>query len=129
MQLHRIGVVTTPPLSLCCLDYTIIYSSIYFITTFRGLNPGPPATVAGITKQRSCCVVFESPVPLPILRLAMEYEFLGCVYAVCHHKYHQVVVSNKLLTVGSNNQFEGLDGGNVGAPGGKQYHSLEINYT
>jgi hypothetical protein len=35
MQLHRIGAVPIlPPIfSLCCLDYTIIYSSLSFITT------------------------------------------------------------------------------------------------
>jgi hypothetical protein len=55
MQLYRIGAVPIlPPLfSLCCLDYAIIYSSLYFITT--GYEPKPNLQ----TKQKP--YFFKSP--------------------------------------------------------------------
>jgi hypothetical protein len=37
------------------------------------------------------------------------------------------VVSNEVLMVGIINHCQELDCGKMGAPGGMQYHSLEIN--
>jgi hypothetical protein len=53
MQLHRIGVVPIlPPFSLCCLDYTIIYSSLSFITTLQNQKPSPLSKISAIIRTR-----------------------------------------------------------------------------